>query len=97
MTAKPPYRSPNIEVKLPVEPVEHQTLKIARVPTTDHEYNRLLKAIKAEAEHDPARSGPVAERIMSLYEQLSSGKPASEPQKLRTGPGSLGWQDQEPL
>jgi hypothetical protein len=68
-------------------------LRVARVNVVDHEYERLLDALRREAEYDPKTSAPVVERVLSIYDQLSGG--AERVEKMRTAEGAtLGWKDQ---
>lgn len=70
--------------------VERAELKALRVPTTDHEYNRLLEAMRRVAGHEP-RYVPVVEMIQNVFEQLTSGE-GRDTRKLREGE-NLGWRD----
>jgi hypothetical protein len=75
--------------------VERADLKLQTVPTTDHEYNRLLEAMRREVAYNP-QAAPVINRVQSLFEQLGSGVVGTQ-DKLRLAPGSrLGWNDPQP-
>lgn len=86
--------SQRVGAVIPEPTVVHQAdLKLAKVPTTDHEHGRLLEAMRRMAQYDP-RTAPTIAGIKSLYDQLTMGAPLVE--KLREAPAEgsiLGWTD----
>jgi len=77
--------------------VERTKVRLQRVPTTDHEFEKLKDAITRVVECD-RRLAPVAEQIFGVYEQLIAGE-LRDRNKLRSNnpPGTkLGWEDPKP-
>ncbi len=78
---------------MPVEAVERTRLEIARVPVTDHAFNRLVAALRREAQWNPPAL-PIISRVWSLYEQFASSASEKQPYREPLPPGAtLGWTD----
>ncbi len=76
--------------------VDRARLEIARVPVTDHAFNRLVAALRAELAWNP-EALPVVTRIWSLYDQSAASAAEKQPYREPLPPGAaLGWTDPKP-